>query len=292
MNNHYFSYLYLQAVVDIRMHPLHSIPAPTSWTNWTQYRSMNHDVERDDVELHEKDKRPPLVYPDQSNFDANRVLLSIAFPLLPSFAHSAVHRVPRKLYPTSYLDGLRGVAALIVVIHHYAYEFTSISPEGWHTGEPGTHDYIFLMPIVRAIHSGRFMVVIFFVISGYVLSYRGLQLAREGKTTQLFESLSSSVFRRWIRLHLPVIASTLVGFFLARWGAWVNLTPDWNHTGGSREQRWYPHAEGTFMEQLSGALSYSWLLLIQLIVCRLVLGYTSVNRPVSIWRFCSVKLQY
>src|ERR1700709_2610994 len=101
------------------------------------------------------------------------------------------------------------------------------------------------MPILRVIHSGRFMVIIFFVISGYVLSYRGLQLAREGKTVQLLESLSSSVFRRWLRLHLPVIISTFVAFLLARNGFWINLTPDWNHSGGSREQRWYPYVNPT-----------------------------------------------
>jgi peptidoglycan/LPS O-acetylase OafA/YrhL len=99
---------------------------------------------------------------------------------------------------------------------------------------------LFLVPILRIIHSGRFMVVIFFVISGYVLSYRGLQLAREGKTEKLLESLSSSVFRRWLRLHLPVTVSTFIAFLLARGGYWINLTPDWNHSGSSREQRWYP----------------------------------------------------
>lgn len=198
---------------------------------------------RDGPDGLEQEKLPMF----RSNVDKHALLLA----LLPSFLRSTT-RASRKLYPTSYLDGVRGVAAFIVVLHHYAYEFTSISPYGYHTGEPGTHDYFFLLPFIRIVHSGRFMVVIFFVISGYVLSYRGLQLAREGNSAQLLKSLGSSVFRRWIRLHLPVIASTIVGFWLARWGAWVNLTPDWNHTGGSREQRWYPSAEGTLLEQLYG----------------------------------------
>jgi hypothetical protein len=40
--------------------------------------------------------------------------------LLPSFIRPSVRRAPRKLFATSYLDGLRGVAALFVVIHHYS----------------------------------------------------------------------------------------------------------------------------------------------------------------------------
>ena len=96
------------------------------------------------------------------------------------------------------------------------------------------------------------MVVMFFVISGYVLSYRGLQLSREGKAGSLLESLSSSVFRRWLRLHLPVVISTFVAFVLARAGLWVNLPPDWNHSGGNREPRWYPNPEGTLLHNLKG----------------------------------------
>jgi hypothetical protein len=129
-------------------------------------------------------------------------MLSILNSRLLGFLTSS-QRVPRKIHPTSYLDGLRGVVAFIVVIHHYTYEFTSISPWGWHTGEPGSHDYLLLMPLLRVVHAGRFMVVMFFIISGYVLSCRGLQLAREGKQVQLLESLSSFVSTfRLLSLHL------------------------------------------------------------------------------------------
>lgn len=50
------------------------------------------------------------------------VLLTL-LALLPSFVRPSVRRAPRKLFPTSYLDGLRGVAALFVVMHHYALTY-------------------------------------------------------------------------------------------------------------------------------------------------------------------------
>jgi peptidoglycan/LPS O-acetylase OafA/YrhL len=132
------------------------------------------------------------------------------------------------------MDGLRGVAALFVVFHHYAIVFTVSSQKGFHHDQeiaaegqepipPQEDNWILLFPLIRVIHSGRFMVAIFFVISGYVLSYRGLKLAREGKANKLLDSLGSSVFRRWLRLHLPVIASTFLAFLLTRAGAYTEL---------------------------------------------------------------------
>jgi peptidoglycan/LPS O-acetylase OafA/YrhL len=53
-------------------------------------------------------------------------------------------------------------------------------------------------------------VAIFFVISGYVLSLKPLTLLREGELVKLGDSLSSSLFRRWPRLYLPLIVTTFI----------------------------------------------------------------------------------
>lgn len=59
--------------------------------------------------------------------------------LLPSFVRPTSRRAPRKMFPTSYLDGLRGVAALFVVVHHYALVYVS----AWGSG--GGRDPTYLM---------------------------------------------------------------------------------------------------------------------------------------------------
>ncbi|RDL37286.1 uncharacterized protein BP5553_04719 [Venustampulla echinocandica] len=65
------------------------------------------------------------------------------------------------------------------------------------------------------------MVTLFFVISGYVLSYSALKKIRSRQAAQLLDSLASSVFRRWLRLFLPLIVSTFITVIFVRMG-WVD----------------------------------------------------------------------
>jgi peptidoglycan/LPS O-acetylase OafA/YrhL len=62
------------------------------------------------------------------------------------------------------------------------------------------------------------MVTIFFLISGYVLSHKSLRLMRSREFAAILDTLASSVFRRGIRLFLPIIASSFLSllFELAR----------------------------------------------------------------------------
>ena len=53
---------------------------------------------------------------------------------------------------------------------------------------------------------------IFFVLSGHVLSIKPLQHIRSGNSSALLTSLSSSLFRRPIRLFLPTIPAILATF--------------------------------------------------------------------------------
>ncbi|TVY84719.1 hypothetical protein LSUE1_G003028 [Lachnellula suecica] len=214
-------------------------PASAEYSMSAGPLSPLHDGSHDDLQLEAEQRllEEPTTFWKRESPHASTLrlpiqqwIVNLAIALLPSFLITPKDKPPRKIYKTSYLDGLRGVAALFVVFHHYAITFTAISQEGYHDEtSPETHEWLLLLPFVRVIHSGKFMVSIFFVISGYVLSYRGLKLAREGKGVELLESLGSSVFRRWLRLHLPVIASTFLAFLLARGDAFTGLNEGWSH---------------------------------------------------------------
>ncbi|KAF4637089.1 hypothetical protein G7Y89_g997 [Cudoniella acicularis] len=140
--------------------------------------------------------------------------------LVPSFLRSVDGTQPKpRLHPTSYLDGLRGVAAFIVWIHHFVHQCIPTSSYGWNSGPNTSH--FFQMPIIRVMYSGRGMVTIFFVISGYVLSYKSLRQIRNRQFEGLLDTLASATFRRGLRLFLPIVASTFLTMIVFRLGWYI-----------------------------------------------------------------------
>ncbi|EFW99275.1 hard surface induced protein [Grosmannia clavigera kw1407] len=131
--------------------------------------------------------------------------------LLPSFVADTVwpeRRPTWRFHATSYLDGLRGLASVIVFICHYTESRHPyfVPTYGLNKDEPSA---LIQLPYVRLIYSGRPMVHIFFVISGFVLSAKPLQLLHARDTERCYTTLASSLFRRPIRLLLPCAVSTL-----------------------------------------------------------------------------------
>ncbi|PYH77579.1 hypothetical protein BO82DRAFT_377888 [Aspergillus uvarum CBS 121591] len=166
-----------------------------------------------------------------------KCLTLVLTALLPYFITSLWrHRTePPSLRRTSPLDGLRGVAALCVVNYHiisafhnfvnYGYGLTPEEahrePHCAHNNEPIEHNLrLHQLPIIRLVYSGSAPVCIFFVLSGFVLSYRSWQLVRASKLEAVFPSLSSSTFRRGFRLFLPTTLATLITMILIQTGAW------------------------------------------------------------------------
>lgn len=69
------------------------------------------------------------------------------------------------------------------------------------------------------------MVAMFFVISGYALSYKPIRQMRARQYDGLLVTVSSSVFRRALRLFLPCFASTLVVVVLCQLGIYERTAP-------------------------------------------------------------------
>lgn len=135
--------------------------------------------------------------------------------LLPSFVADALwpdNKSPlatHRLHPTSYLDGLRGLAAMIVFLCHYTEENHPYLVPTYGLNKDGRSS-ILQLPFIRVLYSGRPMVHIFFVISGFVLSYKPLKAIHTRDLEQCYTALASSTFRRPFRLFGPCIVSTAI----------------------------------------------------------------------------------
>lgn len=149
--------------------------------------------------------------------------------LLPSFVHFDSSsdtltdvEAPKSIHPTAWLDGMRGIAALLVHVYHLSYSTHDVMTAWTPTGK---RDFLRL-PLIRFFYNGHFMVSIFFVLSGYALSYKPVKQIRKGDIQPMLEGLASSVFRRWLRLYLPCFFSTLMIVVLLRVSAydWTRKT--------------------------------------------------------------------
>ncbi|KAI0159503.1 acyltransferase family-domain-containing protein [Xylariaceae sp. FL1272] len=139
--------------------------------------------------------------------------------LLPSFLQQTDRRLePKPLRPTSWLDGLRGVAAFFVVLHHTTLIYFSW---GIYNGWKDSNDHLIQLPIIRLIISGRPNVMTFFVISGYALSLKPLSLIRKNQYGKTYAALASSTFRRHPRLYIPALIICLPAPFIAFWGGFT-----------------------------------------------------------------------
>ena len=115
-----------------------------------------------------------------------------------------------------YMDGLRGLAAFGVVIHHFAFAFFPALLVGATTGlHSKLEPLIYQTPLYLAI-AGNFAVTLFFLISGYVLSYKFFVTGRNG-------IVISGAFRRYFRLMPTVLVSVLISYVLLATGHYYNL---------------------------------------------------------------------
>jgi peptidoglycan/LPS O-acetylase OafA/YrhL len=170
-----------------------------------------------------------------------------------SFFRSSTASASDELRPTAWLDCLRGIAAILVVFHHWNGHFVEINaaymaipvatyktPSG--ESEHTPYSAFFRLPGFKIfLGSGATMVCIFFLVGGWVLtqsslqqihsqhlllvksaasdmeagdSSEGTQQALDRHRAKMLVNLSSATVRRGIRLHLPVAIHGFIGMIL------------------------------------------------------------------------------
>ncbi|MCJ1228520.1 hypothetical protein MMC12_005181 [Toensbergia leucococca] len=142
---------------------------------------------------------------------AAHVVFILVRNLLPSFVGTSTRKDQDEVATSNrnkHLDGLRGIASLIVCNCHFLSDYYIARLEHVY-GAEGQSNF-FQLPVVRLIYTGLPMPYIFFVLSGYVLTRKPLQLSHEGSPERILLNLTSNCFRRWMRLFLPCIAIYLI----------------------------------------------------------------------------------
>ena len=108
-----------------------------------------------------------------------------------------------------WLDGVRGIAAVIVVwFHMTAGKLVTPYQSFWDSPASENRQLIQLAPF-RILFSGPGMVDIFFVVSGYSISFGLIKLRHEASLMGFYQRLTSSVIRRMFRLCFPVAVMML-----------------------------------------------------------------------------------
>jgi peptidoglycan/LPS O-acetylase OafA/YrhL len=127
-----------------------------------------------------------------------------------------------------YLEGLRGVAAIAVVLSHFIQYFY---PRILNSGAVAHNDFEYWISDypINILYNGNFSVCLFFVLSGYVLSIKFLQ---KNDTKILYEM----AVKRYFRLAIPVSVSILLSYILVNLG-WIYYENILEITKGAMSQK-------------------------------------------------------
>ncbi len=123
------------------------------------------------------------------------------------------------------LEGIRGLAALMVIFDHlhliFFVELDAIIRQYLDSHVP----YLVSKAgqyLVSGIHDGNFAVWVFWVMSAFVLSRKYFQLVKENRGEASAEYLTKSTLKRYPRLFIPILASVIFAYLLLAGGAMTN----------------------------------------------------------------------
>jgi len=184
-------------------------------------------------------------------------------------------------------DGLRGIAALSVVLCHfliafYPQGFIYLYPGSAVTGARESSVSSFLqLPMISAFWNGTLAVSLFFVLSGYVLTSAFV-------SEQGISILRKRLAKRYFRFCIPVFASVMLSWFivtsgLGHWKEAASLSGSWwlGHFW-SFEPSFYDAIKEALYGAIFGGRSFYmpplWTMKIEFIGSIIVLSYTALKR--------------
>jgi len=187
------------------------------------------------------------------------------------------------------LEGVRGLAAIAVVLHHFFLAFYPFLLTGHGNLQHMRYEDNIRGTPFALLYAGTFAVAIFFVLSGFVLSIGYFQK----KDESIVKRLAS---RRYLRLMLPALASTLLCFLLIKFGASSNIEKtagltgsDWLggtwNGGASLFDAIYSGSIGIFLQSGSFYNNVLWTMMIEffgsfLVFTFLIVAAKSRYRPI------------
>lgn len=126
-----------------------------------------------------------------------------------------------------WIDGLRGIASLCIVLHHFVIGFYPAAYEGATAMRhlPGSIEADFSQSPLAFFVLGDFWVSVFCMVSGFVIASQVFGM-KDGK------QFSKSVIKRYPRLVIPVFALSVIVYAMLHLGLFYNV-PAANITGSA-----------------------------------------------------------
>jgi peptidoglycan/LPS O-acetylase OafA/YrhL len=187
------------------------------WTTEPRYHRIPSESTFLEQGIHDDIGTTPL----QSKWYQRTPRLEWLWCMAPWFLASAFGKTDRQLpkkSSTSYLNGIRGVACLIVFSDHVTDRYYNSRFKPPYGANPAEQNHaISQLPILHIIYAGTPMVCIFFVLSGFVLAYsplRKVNAPSQLSDRELNTGLCSSILRRAIRLFMPLVILAILTCFV------------------------------------------------------------------------------
>lgn len=194
-----------------------------------------------------------------------------------------------------FLDGIRGWASFAVLLSHTIVCFLAPSTpqlafdKNRLTADISDGNYadIVFGLFFQFITDGHLAVLIFFVLSGYALSARHLDLRTK--------NLALATTSRYFRLMLPIFFTSLIAYFLLKLGLFSNLeaasTPEYSKNWLGTFYKFEANLKDVLLFSLfdvffrfNGATTYNaslWTMPVELLGSALIYGYLGIFRTLD-----------